>query len=414
MSTTRVRLSDEVATILSAGSIDDDVYRLPAGQLQGRTYKKVEAALGALGTEWSKGVGGFPVGVGFAADLEAALESGVAVDSSREETFDPQPGEAGDYPGPQEWMDFTVENGRIPFAADSPPTWAYSGWLRYLVLVAEDSGLLKKRWHYVFESIDNGHVLDTPLPATDFSGAHQAGEKAARIFMGWCDLLDGSRSHWERMRLVMEFLAWGFGIGDAPPKISDEEALRLYAGHETGKSARRGVNSRDLIELYKHPCDLFGYTLSQSIGSGWNPNAFYPTPEGVVMCMVEMTTHDTKDVDQRGMMVNDCCCGTGRMLIHAGQRSMRLYAQDIDYMMVLATKINFAFWCPWGLYQWDDEFFDVVGLPGPPVKARTGQLALFGGTVQLDKKNRGRPRAEVEAESRMRSQLGLFSTGDSD
>jgi hypothetical protein len=114
-----------------------------------------------------------------------------------------------------------------------------------------------------------------------------------------------------------------------------------------------------------------------------------------------MTMHDTKDVDQRGLTVSDCCCGTGRMLIYAGQKSMRLSGMDIDYMMVLATKINLAFWCPWALYDWGDEFFGIVA----PVKR---QLALFGESVVLDKKNQGRPRAEVQMEASQRSQLGLF------
>ena len=166
-----------------------------------------------------------------------------------------------------------------------------------------------------------------------------------------------------------------------------------------------------MMELIDCECDLFGYLLSQSIGSGWNPNAFYPTPEGVVQMMVQMTMHDSKDVDQRGLTVCDPCAGTGRMLMHAGQRSMRLFAQDIDYMMVLATKINLAFFCPWGLFQWDDEFFDHVGVPGPPVKARTGQLTMFGGTVVEDVKNKGRKRAEVQAEAWAKSgQLGLFGS----
>jgi len=408
VSTARVRVTPEVAGILAAGVIDGSVYRLPPGQLPGATYSKVSKTLAALGGKWDKGVGGFPVGASFAADLAAALESGVAVDSGRDEAVGaPAPAAAGEYPGPKEWLDFSMAHGRIPFAEDSPPIWAYSGWLRYMVLEAEEMGALLPRWHYVFKSVTNGHVLDEPIPAEPI-GAQGSGQKASRTLMSWCDLLDQGRSAWERIRLVMEFLAWGFGIVDAPPRISDAEALRLYAGVEDGRKAIRGVNSRALLDLYKDPCDLFAFTLSQSMGKGWNPNAFFPTPAPVVAMMVEMTMHDTKGIDQRGLTVCDPCCGTGRMLIHAGQKSMRLFAQDIDYMMVLATKINFAFWCPWGLFQWDDEFFDEVGVPGPPVKARTGQLALFGGTVTEDRKNKGRKRADVQRDVWKKHQIDLF------
>lgn len=295
-------------------------------------------------------------------------------------------------------MSFVAANGRIPFAADSPPAWEYSAWLRYLVLHAESLGVIPKRWHYVFESITNAHVLDAPLPQTDFSGAMEGGRRAGEIFLRWCDRLNPRRDRWTRMRVVMEFLAWGFGFGDAPPQLDHDEALELY----------KAVNSSELLEIYQTPGDLFGWVLSQSLGNGWNPNAFYPTPDEVVDCMVQIVMHDTSDVDQRGMTVCDPCCGTGRMLLHAGQKSMRLYGADIDYMMVLATKINMAFWCPWGLFQWDDEFFDQVGRPGPKVKSLTGQLQMFGGNLTEDRKNKGRPRAEVQAEIYGNYQIGLF------
>ena len=99
------------------------------------------------------------------------------------------------------------------------------------------------------------------------------------------------------------------------------------------------------------------------------------------------------------------------MLIHAGQKSMRIFGCDIDYMMVLATKINLAFWCPWGLFSWDDSFFDTIGVPGPKVKEATGQLAMFGGTVVVDKKNKGRTRREVQIDAG-KSQIGLFRGGE--
>lgn len=291
-------------------------------------------------------------------------------------------------------MSFTVANGHPPFVADSPPCWAYAGWLRFMVLQAEEMGAIEPRWHYVFESLSAGHVLDKPLPQTDLTGAHEGGERAMKILRRWSEKLSGRRSAWEQIRLVMEFLAWGFGVIDKPPELDADEEKALYLA----------INSKDLLDLYKRPCDLFGRVLSENIGKGWNPGAFFPTPDSVVACMVAMTMHDTKDVDQRGLTVCDPCCGTGRMLVHAGQKSMRIFGMDIDYMMVLATKINLAFWCPWGLFDWSDEFFGIVGKP-------KRQLALFNKTITIDEKNKGRPRAEVQMEAAFNGQMGLFNAG---
>ena len=173
MSTTRTQVSPEVGEVLRAGVIDDGVFRLPPGQLEPRLYRRVAEALGALGGAWDRHVGGFPVGVNFADALKAALETGVAIDPDREEAIDPSPSPAsGDHPGPAEMMDFIMVNGRLPFAADSPPVWAYSGWLRQLVLIAEDAGQLLPRWHYVAESKLNGHVLDKPRQSGPLSSFH--------------------------------------------------------------------------------------------------------------------------------------------------------------------------------------------------------------------------------------------------
>src|SRR5919197_815569 len=51
--------------------------------------------------------------------------------------------------------------------------------------------------------------------------------------------------------------------------------------------------------------------------------------------------------DLRLTSVNDPCVGSGRMLLHASNFSLRLYGQDIDPLAVALCKINGALYAPW-------------------------------------------------------------------
>ncbi|MBK8277245.1 MAG: hypothetical protein IPK92_15865 [Nitrospira sp.] len=48
--------------------------------------------------------------------------------------------------------------------------------------------------------------------------------------------------------------------------------------------------------------------------------------------------------------IMDPCCGTGRMLLHASNISLRLYGMDIDPLVTLIAKINGALYVPWLAY----------------------------------------------------------------
>lgn len=87
MSTTRVRISPEVAAVLRAGAITEGVFRLPDGQLERKLYTDVAKVLKNLGGKWDRRVAGFPVAGEFEAALAEALGSGVAVDADREAGF---------------------------------------------------------------------------------------------------------------------------------------------------------------------------------------------------------------------------------------------------------------------------------------------------------------------------------------
>lgn len=51
--------------------------------------------------------------------------------------------------------------------------------------------------------------------------------------------------------------------------------------------------------------------------------------------------------DARILTVCDPCVGTGRLLLHASNHSLRLYGMEIDPTLCLATLVNGYLFAPW-------------------------------------------------------------------
>ena len=56
---------------------------------------------------------------------------------------------------------------------------------------------------------------------------------------------------------------------------------------------------------------------------------------------------DRGEPDSRTRTVCDPCVGTGRMLLHASNRSVCLYGQDVNPTCVKATLVNGYLYAPW-------------------------------------------------------------------
>jgi N-6 DNA methylase len=108
------------------------------------------------------------------------------------------------------------------------------------------------------------------------------------------------------------------------------------------------------------PADYFGDVMCELKGRR-NRTGFYPTPHSVCEMMARMTFFDAgRDgaVDLRKATVCDPCVGTGRMLLHAANYSLRLYGQDIDPRVVQACLINGALYAPWIAWPFDENIFE--------------------------------------------------------
>ena len=235
--------------------------------------------------------------------------------------------------------EFFLEHGRYPMADRGEKPWTYCGWLRVMVqLVHAYDDDVPNRWGY-FQQVFEGRLPTEGIPeivwlsAPDSSGMKQIEQAINHIAAAGF----GSWGGFGR------FIQWlGFGL-DIPkcqdPGFSDELNDKLY----------RTFNAQVWLQ---NPYDYLGSYLAESQGSGknWNPNAFYPTPMSICQLMIEMQMGDARG-DQRLQSVMDPCVGSGRLLLVASNRSLLLYGQDIDPLMVDICNINGLLYAPWMVYS---------------------------------------------------------------
>ncbi len=250
--------------------------------------------------------------------------------------------------------DFVAAHDRLPLLDLGERPWSYRGWLvAYVQAMHAHPGVdFPDRWGYLAK-IKLGDRDPGPIPRIAFrrpdnraaGDIQKAVEIAGRYGSGgW---------GWSAFRAYLDWLGFGLGVTTDPPRLDDATNEALY----------RFVNLQPWLES---PYDYLGAYICEMRGRGWNPNAFYPTPHEVVECMVAMQIADSPG-DNRWKSALDCCVGTGRMLLHASNYSLRLFGTDIDPMMVLCTKINGAIYAPWIVCPPNLLTDRVSVLPPPPI-----------------------------------------------
>ncbi len=240
-----------------------------------------------------------------------------------------------------EWSIFMREHGRVPLIGDVKKPWQYRGWLLYYRLMAEVHPGVGLRWDYWCRTMTAGKLLEEPIPQISFASASD--KQAMKDLDVWFRLVDQHTSGWAAVDKLLDWFLWGFGYSGTDPDLP----------HELNESLYRQVN---LGPMLLHPHDYFGEWIMTQKG-GWNPNAFYPTPHSVVEAMVQLTMTEHKE-DKRSKTVLDPAVGSGRMLMHASNYSLRLYGIDIDPTLVKVTLVNGALYVPWILRPFSESFFD--------------------------------------------------------
>ncbi|QDT91474.1 N-6 DNA methylase [Gimesia algae] len=117
--------------------------------------------------------------------------------------------------------------------------------------------------------------------------------------------------------------------------------------HTEGSQGKRGVDLfpkflAQLIEgMSEQDQDLLGDLFEASISYG--EKGQFLTPESVSELLANLTIDaEEKTDDGHALMINDPCCGTGRMLLKAGEINPQaeLCGQDIDARCVRITALN--------------------------------------------------------------------------
>jgi hypothetical protein len=269
---------------------------------------------------------------------------------------------------------FLRRHGRLPRLGDTPAPWHYRGWLLpYVVQLHALIPAVADRWGYHLRTLEAGRLLDEPIPQVTFGVTDP---KVFGLLHDWSRLVGHDLGGWSDFRTLLDWLCWALALSAEEPRLSDEVNESLY----------RRV---DVTPFLQAPHDYLGEYVSRGKSRGWNPTGFYPTPHTVVECMVRMLLADAgqRGRDPRTRSVTDPCVGSGRMLLHASNVSLRLYGQDIDPLAVAMCKVNGVLYAPWLSFPLPDS---IVGkgvapppLPGSPTLSRAlrvddrGQRLLF-------------------------------------
>jgi hypothetical protein len=241
--------------------------------------------------------------------------------------------------GESEWSLFLREHGRVPLLEDEKKPWQYRGWLLYYRLLLDGYPGIGGRWDYWYRTMTAGRLLSEPIPKITFC---DTGDKQVfKSIEQWVRIVDRYAGGWSAVDKLLDWFLWGFGHLKQEPQLSAELNENLY----------RQVNIGPLL---LKPYDYLGAWIAMQKGN-WNPNGFYPTPHSVVECMVRMTMEEHEDARTKTVM--DPCVGSGRMLLHASNYSLRLYGVDIDPTLVKLTYVNGALYVPWILRPFPERFF---------------------------------------------------------
>ncbi len=228
-------------------------------------------------------------------------------------------------------FDFLIEHGRLPRLDERERPYAYRGWIQpYLQGWEMQLRQEESRYAYFYELWLTGELGDRPIPRLDFQDTQRNGGAALKNIWQCISICDEGGS-WSGLTDFIYWLAFGLGVHTEASQLSDKVQAQLY----------RKFNVKSWLEA---PYDYLGDLLCER-KKGWNPAGFFPTPHAVVEMMVRMTFGE--DEDQRALTVNDPAVGTGRMLLHASNFSLRLSGQDIDPLCVAICKINGALYAPW-------------------------------------------------------------------
>ena len=246
-------------------------------------------------------------------------------------------------PADQTFIAFYLEHNRVPMIQDERKPWTYRGWMFWYRMLAEERrpDVVPPRWMYWFEAMDRGKLPDKPIPQINFNNDESDRTAGFKHVDNLVNIIARKLGNFTRIDPLLEWLLFAFGetseMPDFPPELH-EDLYRTFS----------------MEHLLTKPCDYFGAWIGASKGRS-NPTAFFATPHPIVQLMTSLLMADGSD---RSATVYEPSLGTGRMLLHASNYSLRLSGQDIDRTVIMASKVNGFLYVPWLVRPFPESFFN--------------------------------------------------------
>ncbi len=207
------------------------------------------------------------------------------------------------------------------------------GWLLpYLTALDQ---MFYKRWEYWFNTCQTNRIPDEPIPFIQFQPSIQYRERLVYKNIKQC--LDYAIHISNPLEQFVDWLLWGFNIGDDFPNITDKIDDYWYRTFNLGL-------------FYKEPAEHWGEFASEYLGRN-NSLGFFSTPGNVVDMIVRMNFGGKPEHKHKRLSVCDPCCGTGIILLYASNYSLNLYGMDISLLLTKITKVNAYIYVPWIVYR---------------------------------------------------------------
>lgn len=218
----------------------------------------------------------------------------------------------------------------------------FHGWLK--VMLVETESLINGRWDYWLDILETNEVENKPIPKLNFIGAGEPKCNLGRQMIERCLTYQlGQFSGYKNFELFIDWLLYSFGselVKELPKDINDDLNDYWY------KNFKPSI-------LFANPADYFVTVASGLYGKAFNSNAFYPTPNNIVDMMVKMVHSDSESEKEKYGMVCEPCMGSGIMLLHQSNYSLRMFGNDIDMFMCKIATVNMYLYIPWMITNTD-------------------------------------------------------------
>lgn len=194
------------------------------------------------------------------------------------------------------------------------------------------------RWEYWCEACGKEALPERPIPQIDFLDS--ADQRTRKMLETALDCIPRygswqSMGGWEYFRYLLQWLLWGFGH----PTYNEPEEPFGCEG-----ASMRLYQTLNLCAWMLWPYDYLGDLLAENAYG--RKQGFFPTPMPLCQLITQMVMGGSTE-DTRIQTVCDPAVGTGRFLLAASNYSLRLYGQDIDPTMCMATLVNGYLFAPY-------------------------------------------------------------------